>query len=268
MRPDKITEQLSLPLSLSSNTLLPSPFSLLPFSLLPLPSNLVQLWLQIEGSPQRMDLPGGGSALIAFMSFAVSRGFGATHPLIALADRLHDEHKVRMGPLTTFYELEAEDAEDRKKLELAYQSPAELATELTKVATAIESDAACEVLRAPRRCRGPARAGPRTGWPPCETGRRWQARAPGVCPVMRRRRASITARERWATGPSSYIANALNSQAGMALATSRVRRIIDLIDLCPGRRLPRYWLRHQRLRRPRRPKGRARRTTDHPGPRW
>lgn len=53
---------------------------------------------------------------------------------------------------------------------------------------------------------------------------------------MRRRRASITARERWASGASSYVANALNSQAGMALATSRVQRVIDLIDLCPGRR--------------------------------
>ncbi len=80
------------------------------------------------------------------MSFAVSRGFGATHPLIALADRLHDEHKVRMGPLTTFYELEAEDAEDRAKLELAYQSPSEVAAELEKVVAAMESDTACQTF--------------------------------------------------------------------------------------------------------------------------
>lgn len=106
----------------------------------------MQLWLQIEGSPERIDLPGGGSALIAFMSFAVSRGFGATHPLIALADRLHDEYKVRMGPLTTFYELEAEDAEDRQKLELAYQDPAELAAELAKLVTAMDADPACQTF--------------------------------------------------------------------------------------------------------------------------
>ena len=106
----------------------------------------MQLWLQIEGSPEQLDLPGGGSALIAFMSFAVSRGFGATHPLIALADRLHDEHKVRMGPLTTFYELEAEDAEDREKLELAFQPPAELSVELEKVVTAMESDTVCQTF--------------------------------------------------------------------------------------------------------------------------
>jgi hypothetical protein len=100
----------------------------------------VQLWLQVEGSGDRIELPGGGSDLVAFMSFAVSRGFGATHPLIALADRLHDEHKVRMGPLTTFYEADAEDAEDREKLELAWQDPAPLAVELGKVAAAMDSD--------------------------------------------------------------------------------------------------------------------------------
>lgn len=118
-------------------------------SLFPVPrlhSYLVQLWLQIEGSPERIELPGGGSALIAFMSFAVSRGFGATHPLIALADRLHDAHRVRMGPLTTFYEFEAEDAEDREKLEAAYQDPEELSEELTKLVEAMGSDPMCETF--------------------------------------------------------------------------------------------------------------------------
>ena len=106
----------------------------------------MQLWLEIEGQPGRLELPGGGSALIAFMSFAVSRGFGATHPLIALADRLHSEHAVRFGPLTTFYEAEAEDSEDREKLELAWQEPAALAAELRKVAAAIAADPMCETL--------------------------------------------------------------------------------------------------------------------------
>ena len=53
---------------------------------------------------------------------------------------------------------------------------------------------------------------------------------------MRRRRAAITSREQWVTGPSAYAARALNSQAFMALATPRVQRVIDLLDLCPGRR--------------------------------
>jgi hypothetical protein len=118
-------------------------------SLFPVPhltSYFVQLWLQIDGSSDRLELPGGGSALIAFMSCAVSRGFGASHPLIALADRLHDEHKVRMGPLTTFYELAAEDAEDLEKLELAYQEPALLAEELSKLVAAMTTDPMCQTF--------------------------------------------------------------------------------------------------------------------------
>jgi hypothetical protein len=106
----------------------------------------VQLWLDVEGEGNRRELPDGGSDLIAFMSFAVSRGFGATHPLIALADRLHDEHGVRMGPLTTFYEAEAEDSEDREKLELAWQEPAPLAAELRKLIAALEQDALAQTL--------------------------------------------------------------------------------------------------------------------------
>lgn len=53
---------------------------------------------------------------------------------------------------------------------------------------------------------------------------------------MRRRRAAISAREKWATGKTSYLARLFNSQGAMALATPRVQRIIDLLDLCPGRR--------------------------------
>lgn len=53
---------------------------------------------------------------------------------------------------------------------------------------------------------------------------------------MRRRRAAITARETWITGTSAYAARAINSQSAMALITPRVQRIIDLLELCPGRR--------------------------------
>ena len=53
---------------------------------------------------------------------------------------------------------------------------------------------------------------------------------------MRRRRAAITAREQWTTGKSSYLSRVLNSQGVMALATPRIGRIIDLVELRPGRR--------------------------------
>jgi hypothetical protein len=106
----------------------------------------VRLVLEIEGEGPQPQLPGGGAALIGLMSFAVSRGFGATHPMIALADRLHDVHHVRMGPLTTFYEADLEDAEDRAKFELAWQDPAGLADALEAVANAIASDEQCQTL--------------------------------------------------------------------------------------------------------------------------
>ena len=53
---------------------------------------------------------------------------------------------------------------------------------------------------------------------------------------MRRRKAAIAARERWITGASAYAARAINSQAGMALITPRIARIIDLLELGPGKR--------------------------------
>ncbi len=110
----------------------------------------MRLWLEVEGEPGSIELPDGGSDLVGFLSFAVSRGFGATHPLIALADRLHDAHRVRMGPLTTFYEAEAEDQEDVEKLEMAWQEPAPLGEELAKMIAALGSDgqAAALALRA------------------------------------------------------------------------------------------------------------------------
>jgi len=52
---------------------------------------------------------------------------------------------------------------------------------------------------------------------------------------MRRRRAAITAREQWISGKSAYVARAVNSQSAMALATPRVQRIIELLELSPGR---------------------------------
>jgi hypothetical protein len=100
----------------------------------------VRLRIEVEGSSPGEPLPGDGAALIAFMSFAISRGFGATHPLLALADRLHDEHHLRLGPLTTFYEGDPEDGEDREKLEMAWQQAGPLRESLDALATAVETD--------------------------------------------------------------------------------------------------------------------------------
>lgn len=105
----------------------------------------MRLRLDIEGG-DRLELPDGGAELVALMSFAVSRGFGATHPLIALADRLYERHGVRWGPLTTFYEAEAEDSEDVEKLEMAWQDAAPLKDELEKLAAAVESDEQAQLL--------------------------------------------------------------------------------------------------------------------------
>ena len=91
--------------------------------------------------PNHWNYPGGRGPHALWPS--PSRGFGATHPLIALADRLHDEHHVRMGPLTTFYDGEAEDAEDREKLDMAWQEPALLEGELRKLVHAFEADPMC-----------------------------------------------------------------------------------------------------------------------------
>ncbi len=96
--------------------------------------------LDVEHEGLQPPLPGDGAALIALMSFAVSRGFGATHPLLALADRLHDIHHVRLGPLTTFYEGEISDSEDAEKLELAWQDPAHLRGSVEALVAALAAD--------------------------------------------------------------------------------------------------------------------------------
>jgi len=100
----------------------------------------MRLTVEIEGEGSQPPLPCDGAALVAFMSFAVSRGFGAVHPLIALADRLHDEHHVAMGPLTTFYEQASEDSEDVEKLDLAWQPAAPLRESLEGLVDALRLD--------------------------------------------------------------------------------------------------------------------------------
>lgn len=105
----------------------------------------MRLTFEVEGEPGKRELPGPTGGLVAFMSFAVSRGFGATHPLIALADRLH-ALGVRLGPLTTFYDGDTEDSEDVEKLELAWQEAAPLRESLLAFAAAAEGDPQAQVF--------------------------------------------------------------------------------------------------------------------------
>jgi hypothetical protein len=84
--------------------------------------------------------------MVAFMSFAVSRGFGAQHPLVALADRLHDVFGVRLGPLTTFYDTDTEDAEDVEKLERAWQEPGPLRESLAAITDVLATDGQSQTL--------------------------------------------------------------------------------------------------------------------------
>ena len=99
----------------------------------------MRLTVEVEGEGEAGALPGEGATLVAFMSFAAVRGFGARHPLIALADRVA-ELGVRLGPLTTFYERGAEDSEDEANLERAWQDGAPLAASLAALAVTLATD--------------------------------------------------------------------------------------------------------------------------------
>jgi len=106
----------------------------------------LELVVEVEGR-ESIVLPGGGADLVAFMSFCVARGFGAQHPLIALAERL-EARRVRVGPLTMFYGADAEDSEDREKADLAWQDAAPLVETLEgALALLADDDLAATLLR-------------------------------------------------------------------------------------------------------------------------
>jgi hypothetical protein len=105
----------------------------------------LEIFVEGETAPVAQ-LPEAGATLVAFMSFAVVRGFGATHPLIALADRLHGACHVPLGPLTTFYDGTIEDAEDAEKVESAWQPAAALERSLIALLAALDADELCQAL--------------------------------------------------------------------------------------------------------------------------
>lgn len=105
----------------------------------------MRLAVEVEGEGEAAALPGDGAALVAFMSFAEVCGFGARHPLIALAERAA-ALGVRLAPLAAFYEREAADAEDEAMLERAWQEAAPLAATLAALAEAIRTDDMAQTL--------------------------------------------------------------------------------------------------------------------------
>src|SRR5690606_7040955 len=98
----------------------------------------MELSLEIEGLGVQPGLPGGGASLVAFMSFAVVRGFGADHPLIRLADQLHAQHEVRLGRLSNFYEGRIDDDEDAEMLEMTWQRAGPLRESLRAMTAVFE----------------------------------------------------------------------------------------------------------------------------------
>ena len=54
--------------------------------------------------------------------------------------------------------------------------------------------------------------------------------------MIRRRRTARQVRAGWVRGPFASLALAIDSQAALAAITPRVRRVIDLIELAPGKR--------------------------------
>ena len=99
----------------------------------------VEVEVEVEGEGEARTLPGEGATLIAFMSFAAVRGFGARHPLIALSERVA-ELGVRLGPLTTFYERHPEDTEDEANLERAWQEADPLAKSIAALVAVLAED--------------------------------------------------------------------------------------------------------------------------------
>lgn len=106
----------------------------------------MRLVVEFDSGQEPPALPDDGRDFVAFMSFAVTRGFGASHPLIALAERLQTAHGVAMGPLTTFYGEEVEDAEDREKREMSWQETSTLREPVAAMAAALQTDPQCLAL--------------------------------------------------------------------------------------------------------------------------
>jgi hypothetical protein len=106
----------------------------------------MRLCFESRDDPVVREAPGGAPGLLAFISFAAMRGFGATHPLALLADRLHDAHRLALGPLTTFYDARVDDEDDTVRRDLSWQSASPLVEALNALADALAGDPQCAAL--------------------------------------------------------------------------------------------------------------------------
>jgi hypothetical protein len=106
----------------------------------------MRLCFESKHDPAPREAPGGAPALLAFISFAAMRGFGATHPLALLADRLHDAHRLTLGPLTTFYDARVDDEDDAVRRELSWQPAGPLVAALNDLAATLTEDPQCAAL--------------------------------------------------------------------------------------------------------------------------
>lgn len=74
-----------------------------------------------------------------FLSLAFATRYGAQHDLSHLALLLRGEHKIDLGPLTTFAGRDVEVAADARELERVWQDAAPLADTLRRVNDALDS---------------------------------------------------------------------------------------------------------------------------------
>jgi len=82
---------------------------------------------------------GDAAVLVYFLSLAFSTRYGAQHDLSRLALLLRGEHKVDIGPLTTFADRNVEEEADARELARVWQDAGPLAETLRRVIDVLES---------------------------------------------------------------------------------------------------------------------------------
>lgn len=83
----------------------------------------------VDFDPPQPDAPSfesDTSDFVYFLSYAYSSRFGASHELALVALSLRTEHKINLAPLLNFADRDAEDEDDLKLLDEAWQDPAPL----------------------------------------------------------------------------------------------------------------------------------------------
>ncbi len=96
--------------------------------------------MEIEGDEAcPVDFGGDSEIVLFFASWAFSVRYGGMHELAQAAMRLQRRHKIELGPLLRYADLDASDAADRAELERAWQESAPLASCCRAIAAAWES---------------------------------------------------------------------------------------------------------------------------------